>query len=100
MCLGNLIKEFALFALSGIHGLGPLRLLSVQFFTRLSMLLDLHFDDGNLLVTILDHALRLRVIQEPLGQEIHRLLGLPLVHDSHALGDDLTQLLTLDIVGV
>ena len=62
MCLSNLIKELALFALSCIHHLGPLSLLSVQFFTRLSMLLDLHFDDGDLFVTIINHALRLRVV--------------------------------------
>ena len=100
MRVSNLIKELPFLFFRGIFHLCTLRLLSVELFSRLSMLLDLHLNEGDLLVSILNLSLDLRVIQEPLGQEVNWLLGLLLVHHGHTFGDDRTQVFTLDIVSV
>ena len=100
MSVRDLVKELCLFPFGCVLDFGSFSLLCVQFLTRLRMLLDLHLDKCNLFVTIVDHALGFGVVEEPLGQEIDRLLWLLLVHNGHALGDNLAQLLTLDIVSV
>ena len=96
----NLVKELRLFPLVCILHFRPLGLLSAEFLARLRVLLDLHLDKCDLLVAIIDHALGLRVVEQPFGKEVDGLLGLLLVHDGHTLGDNLAQLLALDIVSV
>lgn len=64
------------------------------------MLLDLHFNNSELLVTILNLLFDLSIIQEPLGKEVNWLLGLLLVHYSHTLGYDRAKFFALYIVSV
>ena len=54
MGVSNLIKELSFLLFSGIFCSCALSLLSVELFTGLSVLLDLHLNDCELLVAILN----------------------------------------------
>ena len=97
MSIGNHLEELALFFILRLGHLGTLSLLSVKLLTSLSVLLVLQLDDGEWLLTILNLSFDLWVVQKPLGQEVHWLLRLLLVHNSHALSDDLAELFALYI---
>ena len=62
MRVGNLIKELSLLLFSGIFRSCALSLLSVELFSGLSVLLDLHFNDCELLVAILNLLFNLSII--------------------------------------
>lgn len=62
MGFSNLIKELSFLLFSGIFRSCALSLLSVELFTGLSVLLDLHLNDCELLVAILNLLFDLSII--------------------------------------
>jgi len=100
MGFSDFVKELSLLVCFNVLNLSTSLLLCVQLLASFYMLLDLHLNDGHLLCTVLGLAFNFRVVQKPFGEEINRLFRLLFEHDSHALRNDLPQVLTLDVVGV
>lgn len=92
--------EFVDFSLFGITDslVGLLLLLDLNQLMGVLLLASADF----LLVLLLgfSSALHLGVVEQPLGQEINRVLGVSAVHDSHSLGNHETEVVSLEVFGV
>ena len=97
---GNGVVEDRLLVLDKIILPLSLGLSCIEFFSERSILLDVCLDNSHLFILLLDDPLLLLIILEPPSQEVNRVGRLGFVHDSHTLGDDLSQLGALEVLSV
>ena len=96
----NGVIEDRLLVLDKIISFLTFSLSCIELFSERSILFDISLDNSHLFILLLDDALLLLVILEPLGQEVNRIGRLGFVHDSHTLGDDLSQVSALKVLSV
>ena len=96
----NGVVEDRLLILDQIISLLTLGLSCIEFFSERSILLDVCLNNSHLFILLLDDSLLLLVIFEPPSQEVNRIGRLGFVHDSHTLGNDLSQLGALEVLSV
>jgi len=98
--LCNLVDELLLDVRDLILKFLALSLLSVHLSSQIGVLLDLDLNDSESFSAQVFSLLNLRIVEEPLGEEVNWVFRVCLVHDSHAFGNDDSQVLALQIISV
>jgi len=98
--LDNRVQEGILVVANDVVLLLALSLLSVQHQSLVSVLSHLLLNDCQLLGAVFGGTFYLRVVHEPLGQEVNWVLWAVLVHHGHSLGNNSAQVGALEVFGV
>ena len=100
LSLTNPLNESLLNFLNGLLLFLTLSLLRTDLSALLGMLRLLLPDSSEGLEPLVLNFLDTRVVEQPLGEEVDGVVGVGLIHDGHALGDDGTKVAGLEVLSV